>query len=236
MFFYRVDPRNPDKLVNLLGYLRVKRPPCGVIRTKDGATFVWSSPVNIPLAFRHVPGIEKAIPSMRFYRRFKAESFYDVNRGWEDAITFGHQSRYYAWLKLDYPAPIKIGGKEWPTAEHYVLAQGAKDRKVSEAIRRAKTIREARKLARRAKAQWTEQAVLKALRAKFKQHRGLAKKLLATKGEPIAYLAQWGRNADRYWGVGYDRHGKNRLGKLIMKVRKELRKARRYYRRKKIVA
>lgn len=219
--FY-VDPRDRERVRNLLGYLRVKRPPCGAIRTSDGATFVWASPVNIPLAFRYLPGVEKAVPSMKFYRRFKVESFYDLNRVWEDAVTFGHQSRYYAWLKLDYPAPVKLKGKKWPTAEHYVLAQAVKDRRARESIRKTKDIKEARKLARKAKAKWTKSAVLEALRAKFKQHRGLAKKLRATKGKPIVYLAQWGRHADRYWGVGFDRRGQNLLGRLVMKVRDEL--------------
>ena len=55
------------------------------------------------------------------------------------------------------------------------------------------------------------------LRLKF-QDPTLRKKLLATEDEELVEGNPWG---DRYWGV-CNGSGKNKLGKLLMKIRKEL--------------
>lgn len=56
-------------------------------------------------------------------------------------------------------------------------------------------------------------------KAKFSQNPKLAKKLLATGDEELVEGNKWN---DTYWGVCNGR-GKNKLGKILMKVRKELR-------------
>jgi len=58
------------------------------------------------------------------------------------------------------------------------------------------------------------------VRAKFTQNEELKEKLLATGNEELVEGNTWG---DIYWGVCKGR-GKNMLGKILMKVRNELRK------------
>ena len=64
-----------------------------------------------------------------------------------------------------------------------------------------------------------ESVMLEALRAKFTQHEDLQAILLGT-GDAV--LVEHTAN-DAYWGDGGDGSGKNRLGRLLMQVRDELR-------------
>ena len=57
---------------------------------------------------------------------------------------------------------------------------------------------------------------------KFSQNPELKKKLLATNGEELVEGNTWN---DQYWGVCNGK-GKNMLGKILMRVRAELRKER----------
>ena len=57
------------------------------------------------------------------------------------------------------------------------------------------------------------------MRLKFTTHADLRDKLLATGDTPLEEGNTWG---DRTWGV-YQGQGDNRLGKILMKVRDELR-------------
>ncbi len=56
------------------------------------------------------------------------------------------------------------------------------------------------------------------LKAKFTQHKELKKLLLDTEDK---ILVEHTEN-DNYWGDGGDGKGKNKLGKLLMKIRREL--------------
>lgn len=64
-----------------------------------------------------------------------------------------------------------------------------------------------------------DQVMLDVVRAKFDQHHDLAQKLIATGDEELVEGNAWG---DTYWGV-CNSHGKNILGKILMRVRSELR-------------
>lgn len=57
-----------------------------------------------------------------------------------------------------------------------------------------------------------------ALKAKFTQHEDLRKLLLKTEDK---ILIEHTEN-DSYWGDGGDGSGKNKLGKLLMKLRENL--------------
>ncbi|MGE3807089.1 MAG: NADAR family protein [Gemmataceae bacterium] len=121
--------------------------------------------------------------------------------------------------------PIVIGGKTWPTSEHYFQAQKFAGTEHEEAVRlsRSPTIaarmgRDRNKPLRRDWEQVKEDIMRVALRAKFTQHPGLREKLLAT---GVATLVEHTEN-DRYWGDGGDGKGKNRLGVLLMELRAEL--------------
>jgi len=64
-----------------------------------------------------------------------------------------------------------------------------------------------------------DEVMLRALRAKAEQHEEFREVLLST---DQAVIIEHTEN-DSYWGDGGDGSGKNRLGKLLMKVREEYR-------------
>lgn len=66
---------------------------------------------------------------------------------------------------------------------------------------------------------YREVVTLNVLRAKFTQHPTLAEALLATGDQKLIEASPF----DGYWGLGKDGKGLNRLGKLLMTVRGELR-------------
>jgi ribA/ribD-fused uncharacterized protein len=123
-------------------------------------------------------------------------------------------------------SPIMLKGKSWPTAEHYFQAQKFAESEYQEAIRQAKSPMIAARLGRSRKQplrpDWesVKDAVMReAVLAKFTQHEALRAILLGT-GD--ALLVEHTAN-DSYWGDGGDGHGKNKLGKILMSVRDELR-------------
>lgn len=124
--------------------------------------------------------------------------------------------------------PVHLGGRRWPTVEHYFQAQKFAGTEHEELIRAAKSAMIAARMGRdRTKPlrkDWDavkEQVMLAGLRAKFSQHPDLATLLLSTAD---AVIVEHTAN-DSYWGDGGDGSGKNRLGHLLMTVREELRAA-----------
>src|SRR5262249_31069880 len=122
--------------------------------------------------------------------------------------------------------PITLDGKRWPTSEHYFQAQKFRGTEHEEAVRQCKTPREAAALGRSRKLplrrDWEsvkDRVMLEAVRTKFTQHDDLTAVLLGT-GD--AELVEHTPNDD-YWGDGGDGRGKNKLGKILMSVRAELR-------------
>jgi ribA/ribD-fused uncharacterized protein len=114
----------------------------------------------------------------------------------------------------------------WPTSEHYFQAQKFVNESHAEDIRKAKSpmiaARMGRDRSKKLRKDWEsvkDQVMLKAVRAKFEQHPELAETLLGT-GE--AQIIEHTAN-DRYWGDGGDGTGKNMLGKILVRVREELR-------------
>lgn len=121
---------------------------------------------------------------------------------------------------------ITLKGKRWPTSEHYFQAQKFAGTEHEEAVRLAKRPMDAASMGRSRKLplrrDWEsvkERVMMEALRAKFAQHDELKVILLGT-GEAI--LVEHTVN-DSYWGDGGDGSGKNRLGRLLMQLRDELR-------------
>lgn len=142
-------------------------------------------------------------------------NFYSVN---DDYGCFSNFAAY----------PIRIGGKTWPTTEHYFQAQKFEDAGQREAIRKAKSPMIAAQMGRDRKQKlrrdWESVKVsvmTEAVRAKFTQHENIRSTLLST-GD--AKLVEHTAN-DAYWGDGGDGSGKNMLGQILMRVRSELRAA-----------
>ena len=63
--------------------------------------------------------------------------------------------------------------------------------------------------------------------AKFSQNKYILRKLIATKDEMIIEKNDWG---DTYWGVcKFKEVGENKLGKILMKIRKQFQEEKAIY-------
>lgn len=134
---------------------------------------------------------------------------------WTRYSKHGYCSNFY-W------SPIEIGGKVYPTTEHYFQACKTLDPEGHEMIRNLATPREAKIVGYRVSLRpgWEkmkEGVMLKGLRAKFTQHLNLKEKLLSTGDAILHEDSPW----DSYWGYAKGR-GQDRLGILLMQVREEL--------------
>jgi N-glycosidase YbiA len=121
--------------------------------------------------------------------------------------------------------PISLEGKWWPTSEHYYQAHKYTDPKLQEWVRIAPTPMDAairgRDKSFPKRDDWEtvkESFMEKAVMDKFTRYPNLKKLLLST-GEAEIY--EHTKN-DCEWGDCGDRSGKNKLGKLLMKVRSQI--------------
>lgn len=122
---------------------------------------------------------------------------------------------------------IKLEGKKWPTSEHYFQAQKFENKEYIEKIRKCKSPMKAAELGRsrrmKIKKNWEkikDNVMYDAVFAKFTQHNELKELLISTND---CILIEHTEN-DNYWGDGGDGKGKNKLGKILMKVRSNLQK------------
>lgn len=140
----------------------------------------------------------------------------------QEKIKFYSESGQYGEFSNFALFPIKIKGKTWKTSEHYFQAQKFDNKAHQEKIRKAASPMMAAQLGRtrkvRIRKNWDnirDNVMYDALVAKFSQHQEL-KELLISTGEKI--LIEHTEN-DSYWGDGGDGSGKNKLGKLLMRLR-----------------
>lgn len=128
----------------------------------------------------------------------------------------------YRFLSNFWPAVVVFEGLRFPTVEHAYQAAKSKDTDVWEVIRMCKTPGEAKKLGKhlRLRPDWgqVKLALMEDLvRQKFSSFK-LGALLVATGDQEIIEGNDWG---DVFWGVCRGK-GENHLGKILMKVRKEL--------------
>lgn len=120
-----------------------------------------------------------------------------------------------------------LDGHLWPTSEHYFQAQKFVGHPAhQDEIRLAATPMEAaekgRERHRPLRPDWSavrDEAMRRALAAKFAAHPALTALLLSTGEETLIEKT----SSDYYWGCGTDGTGRNRLGELLMELRNELR-------------
>lgn len=139
---------------------------------------------------------------------------------------------YYFYGRHDqlsnfYAAGFQKNGKRWPTAEHYFQAmkfKGVDDAHV-EKIRLTKTPWLAKRMGNtRAipiRRDWRiirEKVMYEALKLKF-ANPAMREALLRTRKQKLIE-----NSPDKYWGIGKSGQGQNRLGILLMRLRKELMK------------
>jgi ribA/ribD-fused uncharacterized protein len=142
------------------------------------------------------------------------------------AIHFFSKSETYREFSNFAPFGIDLDDAWWPTVENYYQAQKFTDAALRQSIRKAAKPIIAKNLADKNKAgmrpdwdQVKDDVMYRAVRRKFELHPELKAMLLATGDEDIVETAP----TDTYWGVGRDGTGQNKLGKIIARIRDELR-------------
>ena len=142
-------------------------------------------------------------------------------------ICFYHKEDPYYEFTNFYLVYVQIDGKYWSTTENYFQAQKYIGTPLYGAIQECSTAREAFTLSRSPqgsrwrRSDWEEvkqDVMYVALYAKFTQHQELKKLLLKTGDRPLIEHTE----RDSYWGDGGDGSGRNHLGELLMRLRKEL--------------
>jgi ribA/ribD-fused uncharacterized protein len=143
-------------------------------------------------------------------------------------IRFFSQSETHREFSNFAPFGIDLDGAWWPTVENYYQAQKFTEPALRQSIRQAEKPIIAKNLADENKTairpDWDalkDEVMYRAVRRKFEMHPALKAMLLATGEEDIAEA----NPADNYWGVGRDGAGLNKLGKIMARIRAELRTA-----------
>lgn len=121
-----------------------------------------------------------------------------------------------------------LDGFWWPTGEHYFQAAKFPDHPYAEAIRLARTPREAAEMGRQRiypiRPDWEtvkEEIMSRGVSRKFTIYCDIREILLMTGEELLVENSP----LDYYWGCGADGTGKNRLGHVLMKVREFFRES-----------
>jgi ribA/ribD-fused uncharacterized protein len=142
------------------------------------------------------------------------------------AICFYSKSETYREFSNFAPFGIDLDGSWWPTVENYYQAQKFDEPELRTAIRKAAKPPIAKSLADKNRSKirpdWEtikDEVMYRAVRRKFELHPELKSMLLATGDEELIESAP----TDTYWGVGRDGSGQNKLGKIIARIRGELR-------------
>lgn len=129
----------------------------------------------------------------------------------------------YEFLSNFYESPVTYNGLTFRNSEAAFQAQkcempAIKERFVNMSASQAKKYGR-QVLLRRDWELVKDDTMYEAVKAKFTQNKGLAEKLLATGN---AYLEEGNNWNDTYWGTVRG-VGQNKLGKILMQVREELR-------------
>ena len=137
----------------------------------------------------------------------------------------GFQGKY-RFLSNFWSVSISFDGEIYPTVEHAYQAAKTLDQQWRMRIRQAGKPGDAKKIGGKVpiRSDW-EEIKLKVMRnlvwQKFNENVPLKEALLATGDAKLIEGNQWG---DTFWGI-YRGRGLNHLGRILMNVRKELRKA-----------
>ena len=126
------------------------------------------------------------------------------------------------------PHPVEIESTNWLTVEHYYQAQkfvGTADAVVIPMIQAAPTPEQAAALgrdrARTVRSDWEQvktQVMYAAVLKKFLTHLDIQAVLISTGDKLIVENSP----TDCYWGCGQDNTGQNHLGRILMRVRQEI--------------
>lgn len=135
---------------------------------------------------------------------------------------------YYRFLSNFWPCEVHFEGQRYPSAEHAYQAAKTLKAHQRELIRACPTPGAAKRAGKlvNLRPDWIEvkdSVMLEIVRDKFTRSPELRKALLDTNSMQLEEGNWWG---DRYWGIcpTGTLDGLNKLGKILMQVREELRK------------
>ncbi len=135
-----------------------------------------------------------------------------------------YETSYFVFSNFS-PHVVIIGGIRYPTVEHAYHAAKFDDETVKNEIKDARSPIEAFDLGRKyehlRRSNWNEVKVgilYELVTEKVKQHEEVRLALLATGTEEIIEE----NPQDNFWGNGEDGKGQNQMGKILMRIRKEL--------------
>lgn len=134
----------------------------------------------------------------------------------------------YRFLSNFYLSPLVYRGEEYPTVEHAYQASKTTSFSEQYEIKIASTPGKAKRYGKHIvhlRPDWDlvkEKIMYELIYIKFSTHKGLQKKLIGTYPMYLQEGNMWG---DTFWGVDLRTgEGKNKLGKILMRVREELRR------------
>jgi N-glycosidase YbiA len=140
---------------------------------------------------------------------------------------FFYENEFYIFSNYSSFA-LEWKGELYPSSEHAYHSEKFDSKELKELIRNARSAHDSQKLAQankqKQKGNWNEIKLVvmkEILHAKVTQHPYVKKKLLES-GDKELVEDSW---RDDFWGWGENKDGENRLGKLWMEVRKEVREA-----------
>ena len=130
----------------------------------------------------------------------------------------------YHFLSNFSAAEVWLDGESYPSTEHAYQAAKTTDRGWRRMVQLAPTPNAAKRIGRKAPMRQgfddiKVEVMFQLVRQKFRQHADLSEKLLATGDAELIEGNWWG---DTFWGVCRG-EGENNLGKVLMRVRAELR-------------
>ncbi len=135
----------------------------------------------------------------------------------------------YRWLSNFWPCRIEMDGEIYPSVEHAYQAAKSLRPYERQKVREAETPGLAKRLGKTLtiRPDWEEvkiKVMLSLVRQKFTRDPELQRKLLET-GDTLLFEGNyWG---DRFWGIDLKTlEGENHLGKILMRVREELKRKR----------
>lgn len=141
----------------------------------------------------------------------------------------------YRWLSNFWAVQVILDGTVYPSVEHAYVAAKTLDQQVREKIRRLPTAADAKKFGRRIgksisfRPAWNDNFKVRLMRDLLRQKftdPDLRQRLIATGDEELVEINFW---HDQVWGrcscAKCGGAGENWLGRLLMEVRRECRKA-----------
>lgn len=130
----------------------------------------------------------------------------------------------FRFLSNFWPVQVSYEGKEYPSVEHAYVAAKTLDNDIREQISKESSPGLVKKIGRQItlRKDWEDiklEVMHNLVNQKFSLNPELKEKLLSTGDLDLVEGNSWG---DTFWGVCKGK-GENHLGKILMKVRKELR-------------